>query len=161
MQRETDFFQNKIKLTLYLVVEQLILKNIHSKIGFQFSQGSVLFHQVPKLSFRNPEESLSKSWFVLRSDFFKHNSAKTTNLSEHLLKPLHLQRGAFHGSVTDLSVHHPLGFNRHPFEGAGMYIYIYIYIIETYIYTNMEKTNKFNNFWLIPTNPGSPENGGI
>ena len=32
------------------------------------------------------------------------------------------------GSVTDLSMHHPSGFNWQPLEGAGRYIYITLYI---------------------------------
>ncbi len=36
--------------------------------------------------------------------------------------------GALNGSVTGCQFTHLLGFNWHPFEGAGIYIYIFIYL---------------------------------
>ena len=49
-------------------------------------------------------------------------------------------KGVPNGS-SGVSIHHPLGFNWHPFEGAGIYIYIlfilyYIYYIYYILYTS-------------------------
>ena len=54
-----------------------------------------------------------------------------------------------------VSVHHPLGLNWHPFEGAGIYIFIYLdnfrYIYNIYIYDIPKQQSQPREMrcWLV------------